>query len=100
VYTHVLNYAALDSCKAAAVEKVKGNFGAALDGYSLAADLLLFLGHVRLRPLLYRSGLSCLRLQILGSRPGHGGQAVLHRLYVAVNARLTAVVAEAPPLAL
>jgi hypothetical protein len=85
----VLYHAALDSCKAAAVEEVMGNWSAALDGYSLAADLLLFLGQQWPElPAPADPGLMAHE------------QAVLHRLYVAVNARLTAVVAEAPPLAL
>jgi hypothetical protein len=85
----VLYHAALDCCKAAAVEEVMGNWQAALDGYSLAADLLLFLGQQWPElPAPADPGLAVHE------------QAALHRLYVAVNARLMAVVAEAPPLAL
>jgi hypothetical protein len=85
----VLYQAALGSCRSAAVEEVMGNWRAALDGYSLAADLLLFLGQQW--PEL--------------PAPADPGllpreQAALHRLYCAVNGRLAAVVAEAPPLAL
>jgi hypothetical protein len=85
----VLYQAALGSCRSAAVEEVMGNWRAALDGYSLAADLLLFLGQQW--PEL--------------PTPADPGllpreQAALHRLYCAVNGRLAAVVAEAPPLAL
>jgi hypothetical protein len=85
----VLYHAALDCCKAAAVEEVMGNWQAALDGYSLAADLLLFLGQQWPElPAPADPGLAAHE------------QAALQRLYAAVNARLMAVVAEAPPLAL
>jgi hypothetical protein len=85
----VLYHAALDSCKGAAVEEVMGNWRAALDGYSLAADLLLFLGQQWPElPAPADPGLMAHE------------QAALHRLYDAVNTRLSAVVAEAPPLAL
>jgi hypothetical protein len=80
----VLYQQALDSCRAAAVEEVMGNWRSSMNGYSLAADLLLFLSYDwpqlgRANPLLLQDD-----------------RAALHRLYAAVNARLAAVVAEAP----
>jgi len=85
----VLYHAALDSCRGAAVEEVMGNWQAALDGYSLAADLLLFLSQQW--PELPAPADPALQAHQAGA---------LHRLYGAVNSRLTTVVADAPPLAL
>uniref|UniRef100_A0A383WDM1 Protein kinase domain-containing protein n=1 Tax=Tetradesmus obliquus TaxID=3088 RepID=A0A383WDM1_TETOB len=80
----VLYRRALDSCRAAAVEEVMGNWQSSMAGYSLAADLLLFLG--------------CEWRQLGRANPALQQQerAALQRLYAAVNARLAAVVAEAP----
>eukprot|EP00882_Tetradesmus_deserticola_P009508 GHRQ01010038.1.p1 GENE.GHRQ01010038.1~~GHRQ01010038.1.p1 ORF type:complete len:341 (+),score=152.09 GHRQ01010038.1:110-1024(+) len=80
----VLYQQALDSCRAAAVEEVMGNWQSSMAGYSLAADLLLFL--------------SVEWPQLGAADPGlqQGERQALHRLYVAVSARLAAVVAEAP----
>jgi hypothetical protein len=80
----VLYRQALDSCRAAAVEEVMGNWQSSMGGYSLAADLLLFLSYDW--PQLGRAN------------PGlqQEERAALHRLYAAVNARLAALVAEAP----
>jgi hypothetical protein len=80
----VLYRQALDSCRAAAVEEVMGNWQSSMGGYSLAADLLLFLSYEW--------------PQLGQANPGlqEEEREGLHKLYTAVNARLAAVVAEAP----
>jgi hypothetical protein len=80
----VLYRQALDSCRAAAVEEVMGNWQSSMGGYSLAADLLLFLSYEW--------------PQLGQANPGlqEEEREGLHKLYSAVNARLAAVVAEAP----
>lgn len=80
----VLYQRALDSCRSAAVEEVMGNWQGSIAGYSLAADLLLFLSFEwqQLGP-----GDPCLLAE---------ERHALHKLYDAVNERLAAVVAEAP----
>eukprot|EP00879_Flechtneria_rotunda_P009655 GHRR01010102.1.p2 GENE.GHRR01010102.1~~GHRR01010102.1.p2 ORF type:complete len:396 (+),score=209.02 GHRR01010102.1:38-1189(+) len=80
----VLYQEALASCRAAAVEEVMANWQASIIGYSLAADLLLFLSQAW--PGLGAAGPALLPAERLS----------MHRLYVAVNARLAAVLAEAP----
>jgi hypothetical protein len=80
----VLYRQALDSCRAAAVEEVMGNWQSSMGCYSLAADMLLFLSYEW--------------PQLGQADPGLQGDEKegLHTLYAAVNARLAAVVAEAP----
>jgi hypothetical protein len=80
----VLYRQALESCRAAAVEEVMGNWQSSMGGYSLAADLLLFLSYEW--------------PQLGQADPGlqEGEREGLHRLHSAVNARLAAVVSEAP----
>jgi hypothetical protein len=80
----VLYHQVLDTCRGAAVEEVMGNWQASLSGYSLAADLLLYLSQEwpELGP----------------ANPGLSPHECMfmHKLYMAVSTRLAAVVAVAP----